>query len=259
MTAAPDRDRWIRRLGPALDAGVRLVCFPHAGGAATYFLPWVPLLVAGGVEILAVQYPGRQDRLREPTVGSVAELVAGVVAALPRYSDRPYAFFGHSMGAVVAYEAGRLLADSVGPATGPVALVVSGRRAPSCFRDDPLPTEDVLRADLLASGATDPRLLADPEAAEMIMPGVRADHAAIYRYHHRPGSLLTCPVWVLTGDGDPKTTVAEASAWRRHTTAGCELTVLPGGHFFLDHQRPVVARVLLEALGAVAPAPGERR
>ena len=130
MTSAVNSGVWIRRYRPAPEAAVRLVCLPHAGGSASYYLPMAQAL-APGADVLAAQYPGRQDRYAEPPSESVRELAERIVEAVGG-DDRPLALFGHSMGAVVAYEMALQL-EAAGRA--PVRLFVSGRRAPSALRD----------------------------------------------------------------------------------------------------------------------------
>src|SRR5215471_3421821 len=130
-SATADRDTWLRRYHPCDDGGPQLVCFPHAGGSASYFFP-LSALLAPDVEVLAAQYPGRQDRRHEPGVESIDALAASLAPLLNRPRERPYAFFGHSMGAVVAYEVCRRMSASGVP--GPDLLIASGRRAPSRYR-----------------------------------------------------------------------------------------------------------------------------
>lgn len=249
MTPVPTLDRaaWIRRFSTGA-GDTRLVCFPHAGGSASYFF-WLTGLLEPRIDTLAVQYPGRQDRLREPCAGSIGELAESIVAALEDWSDLPYCFLGHSMGAVVAYETARLLRRRGRP--GPVRLFASGRRAPSAYRPGDVHTRDDegLIAELLLLGGTDETVLRDPHIRSMALRPTRGDYRAIETYRHEPGEELDCPVTVLTGDDDPHTTLPEAEAWRRHTSGRFELCVFPGGHFFLDRHRVEVADMIRAQLG----------
>ncbi|MEV5986259.1 alpha/beta fold hydrolase [Streptomyces sp. NPDC052051] len=239
---------WLRRFQPSDTPTVRLVCFPHAGGAASYFLP-VARALAPEVDVLAVQYPGRQDRRNEPGIGDLTVLADRSAHALKGELDRPLALFGHSMGALVAYEVARRLAHT--SPSQPVHLFVSGRRAPTRHRveDVHLRGDDAIIKELQSLGGTDPQMLADPEVREMILGALRSDYRAVETYRHVPGERLLCPVTALTGDHDPKTTVAEARAWQDQAPKdGFTLHVLPGDHFFLAPRATEVVALLREHL-----------
>ncbi|MGC4892210.1 thioesterase II family protein [Micromonospora sp. DT31] len=247
MAAASDVDgRWLRCYHPNPDGAVQLVCLPHAGGSASYFAPFVTQ-VGSGAEVLAVQYPGRQDRRAEPPVTDLMRLADEVHEVLTARMDRPLALFGHSMGAVVAYEVAlRLEAGGVDP----VHLFVSGRPAPARRREGDLRIRD--DADVLAEIAmlqgTADTLLADQEVMAMVMPALRGDYQAVEAYRHDPARRLRCPVTVLVGDHDPRATLDDARAWREHTVGPTDVRVFPGGHFYLDAQRSAVAAVVTGVL-----------
>lgn len=235
-----ESDEWIRRYRPAPGAAIRLVCLPHAGGSASFFLP-VSAALSPAIDVLAVQYPGRQDRLREPMIDDLGDLADAVVTALTPWLDRPFAFFGHSMGATLAFEVTRRLEQGAGPA--PLHLFASGRRAPSRHRDENvhLGGDDRIIAELTELSGTDTRVLGEEEMLRMVLPAIRNDYRATETYRYRPGPPLSCPITVLTGDADPKTSLEEAEAWRDHTTGPFDLRVYPGGHFYLaDHQSEVL-------------------
>jgi pyochelin biosynthetic protein PchC len=236
-----ERDNtWIRRFHPAPEPSPRLVCFPHAGGAVTYFFP-VSRALTPDVEVLAVQYPGRQDRRAEPPLDSIAELADILAAELHGYMDRPTAFFGHSMGATLAFEVARRVEREGGRLT---ALFASGRRAPSLSRDEHCHTlpDDQLLAEIRGLAGTNAALLGDDELVGMILPAVRADYRAAETYRYAPGTDLSCPIHALTGADDPKVTVEEVAAWQAHTSSTFQLHVYPGGHFYLnDHAAEIMA------------------
>ncbi|MFE2107825.1 thioesterase II family protein [Kitasatospora sp. NPDC059463] len=243
MNRPADDDRWIRRFHPRPDAAVRLVCLPHAGGSASYFLP-VSRAMPPSVDVLCVQYPGRQDRRAEPLVDNVPDLADQVLAALLPWTDRPLAFFGHSLGATLAFEVARRLERQKGLVAA--GLFASGRRAPSTHRVETvhLRDDDGLIADIRELSGTDDRLLGDEEILRMILPATRADYRAAETYAYEPGEALRCPLSALVGDDDPKVTVAEAAAWADHTEGPFDLRVFPGGHFYLaDHQAAVIEAV----------------
>ncbi|EEP74808.1 thioesterase [Micromonospora sp. ATCC 39149] len=242
-----DNHPWFRKFHPNADAPVRLVCFPHAGGAATFYFP-VSRALGPAVEVLAVQYPGRQDRRAERCVDDLRELAGLIVAELRPWCDRPLALFGHSMGATVAYEVARRLERD---GTPPIGLFASGRRAPSINGDESVHLRDdqgIVQALRELSG-TDSAVLVDEEMLTMVLPAVRGDYRAVETYRHGGGPELTRPICVLVGDSDPVTSLAEARAWDGHTTAGCRVEVFPGGHFFLRAQAEGVHRAILRHLG----------
>ena len=238
---------WIRRFHVTDEAPLRLLCFPHAGGSASYYFP-VSRALAPAVEVVAVQYPGRQDRRGEKCVDDIGELADFIFGELPAWSDRPLALFGHSMGATVAYEVAKRMERA---GTAPVGLFASGRRAPSVYRNDSihLRDDDGIVAALKELSGTDDQLLGDDELVRMILPAVRGDYKAVETYRHRGGPELGSPICVLVGDSDPVTSVDDARAWQGHTTASCLLEVLPGGHFYLNAQAASVQRTILRQLG----------
>ncbi|MER7519742.1 alpha/beta fold hydrolase [Streptomyces sp. NPDC126499] len=237
-----DSDVWIRRFHPSAAGDserIPLVCFPHAGGSAGYFHGLSRLLDPAGVEVLAVQYPGRQDRRGEAPMEDVREIAAAVVAAIAPWTERRPAYFGHSMGAVVAFEAARLSEPSV--------LFASGRRAPSTHRAEAfhLLDDDALIAETERLSGVSSELLADPEMRELVLPPLRADYRAIETYRPEPDAVVRVPIEVIVGDRDPRVSEEEARAWRAHTTGQFGCTVVPGGgHFYLADRGEELAALI---------------
>ncbi|MGW7820217.1 thioesterase II family protein [Streptomyces puniciscabiei] len=241
-----DSENWIRVYRRAPE-GVRLFCFPHAGGAAGSYYAWARAL-PGDIELLALQYPGRQDRGHEAHLRSVPELADRIHAAIRPRLDAPFAFFGHSMGAVLAFEVARRIAREGG--TAPEHLFVSGRRAPSLVRHEQLhrASRSVFVAEMRRLGGTDPRILADRELLDMVLPTVLADYEAIETYRFEPGPALPCDITGLAGDSDPRASVDEVAAWAEHTAGRFDLRIFPGGHFYLDDCRDGVLGVVSSVL-----------
>ncbi|GAB3134194.1 thioesterase II family protein [Amycolatopsis sp. NPDC004378] len=232
---------WLRRFHPAAPGAPRLVCFPHAGGAASSYHALSAALTPA-VDVLAVQYPGRQDRHAEPLVDDLfvlADRVAEVLAAEPA---GPVAFFGHSMGGSLAFEVARRFEAPL------LGLFVSGRRVPPPPGPVQERTDDELLADLLRLGGTDTRVLEDEPLVSMMLPVLRNDYRAAAAYHYRPGPDVSCPVVALIGDRDPRIDEAEARRWAPFTSGGFDLVTFPGGHFYLNDQPAAVGRLLGERL-----------
>ncbi|MCF3102024.1 thioesterase [Streptomyces roseoverticillatus] len=248
-----DNGLWVRRFHPRPDSRVRLVCLPHAGGSASFYFP-VSRAMPDTVDVLCVQYPGRQDRRTEPLLDSVQALADKVYEALLPWTDRPIALFGHSMGASLGYEIARRLEQERGIV--PAALFASGRRAPSAHRDETvhLRDDDGLVAEMRGLSGTNPQLLGDDEVLRMVLPAIRADYRAAETYRWNPGPALRCPVTTFVGDDDPKVTIEEAAAWSVHTDGPFTQKVFPGGHFFLAQHQTEIVRLMAEQLGAPARA-----
>ncbi|WP_328879738.1 thioesterase II family protein [Streptomyces sp. NBC_00299] len=238
---------WTRDFAAADEGAPLLVCFPHAGGSAAYFRP-LAQAVAPGVRTLAVQYPGRQDRRHEPLLESVPALAEAAFEALRPELAGPFAFFGHSLGAVVAFEVARRFEQLT--AQGPARLFTSARRAPSVVREERVHLLDDagLLTELGRLGGTDTAVLADADLRALVLPVVRADYRAVETYRAAPGTRVTCPVTVFVGDADPVTAVSDAAAWEGHTTKGADVQVFQGGHFYLDRHTAAVASAIAAAI-----------
>jgi surfactin synthase thioesterase subunit len=231
---------WLRSYHSAPDAKTVVVFFPHAGGAASFYFPFSAAL-SPQVGALCVQYPGRQDRRAEPPASSIAELAEALARELKPWEASSLVFFGHSMGALVAYETALLL-DHAGSGQ-PRLLVASGRRAPSRYRDDlaGFSGDEHFIRELVTLGGTAQVLLDDPEFLQAALPVMRADYLAVGTYRHVPGEQLACPVRVLYGDRDDRVSDDEASSWARHTSAGFSRRTFPGGHFYMRSHVDAVA------------------
>lgn len=242
---------WIRTFHSTREAGIRLVCFPHAGGGAGFYFPLSGLLPPE-VQLLAVQYPGRQDRRNEPGIGDIGTLADRIADALQlRHGGDRLAFFGHSMGAAVAFETARRLEQH--PGSSPVHLFVSGRPAPCAHDQRPeqylhLRDDEELIAELSMLSGTDPALFSTPELRELLLSPVRADFRAIETYRCTPGASVGCPITALTGNADPLVSPAQVRMWQAHTSASCTLHVYEGRHFYLAERFGEVADQICRTL-----------
>ncbi|HKT06021.1 MAG TPA: alpha/beta fold hydrolase [Rugosimonospora sp.] len=224
----------------------RLFCFPFAGAGASTYRDW-PGLLPDSVEVVAVQLPGREDRLREEAFTAMDPLVRALGQVLRPYLDLPVALFGHSGGALLAFEVARALVNR----SGTVArLVVSGHRAPQLpprtppLRDLP---DDAFLAEIAALDGTDPAVFTDPGLRRVVLPALRADVAMWETYRYRPGPPLRGAVTALGGEHDPLVPVADLREWQAQAGGAFRYRLFPGGHFFL-HESPhdIVAAIAEE-------------
>lgn len=236
---------------PNAPARLRLVCFPHAGGTADFYRDWAAALPPQ-IELVAAQYPGRRERIAEPPIDEMDRLAAELATALTATTARPYAFFGHSMGAAVAYET--LLRLRRAGLPGPTRLFVSGREAPRHAHGGDVHRRDDagLLAELARLGGTAPEVLTVPELQALVLPPVRADYRLIETYRPGPAEPLDVPVTAFVGDADPDVPADQATHWAETTTAGFDLQIFPGDHFYLTPLRLAVVAEIVRRLDSVA-------
>lgn len=237
MTMLPASDRvgeWFwanrRRVTGSTERG-RLICLPHAGAGASSYASWARLL-PDDVSLLPVHLPGREGRRREPPYEDVHALVADLAPAVGALGDRPYAVFGHSLGALVAFELVREVAELGLPM--PIGLYVSGRPAPHvAFRGRPLWTlsDADLVAQLRALGGTPQVLLEHPKLLSAFLPALRADLRVNEDYEFKPEQPLDVPITAFAAADDSRARATDMASWADHTTASFALTELAGGHF----------------------------
>ncbi|MGX1760971.1 beta-ketoacyl synthase N-terminal-like domain-containing protein [Streptomyces lydicus] len=239
------RSPLLRPVGPRREhPEFRLFCFPYAGGGASVFRKWGEWL-PDHMEPWAVQLPGREDRLAEEPIDDLELMVDALDQALSPLLDRPFAFFGHSMGAIVAWR----LTDRLRTArkVHPAHVFVSGCRPPTHARTEPLwhqlPDTELI-GELRTMGATPEEILSDPELAQLFLPTIRADLAATESYQ-APGRRPMGRVTAFAGTGDAIVSPEQLRRWGELTDGPFDLEEFPGGHLFLtDNAKAVVARIL---------------
>jgi len=218
----------------------RLICFPHAGASAGVHAPWLPLLPPG-IELAAVQLPGRMNRIAEPPATEFAPLIRVLAQALRPVLDGPFSFYGHSGGAVMAFELARALRDRGGPQ--PAHLFLSGQPAPAAQDRVPqlhaLPDAELV-AEVVALGGIEQDVAEDDYMMGALLPTLRADFTLCERHRVEPAPPLDVPITVLTGDEDPRAPLDTLDGWREQTKAAFRTRTFPGGHFyFLGHAAEV--------------------
>ncbi|MFI9504580.1 thioesterase II family protein [Nocardia sp. NPDC052566] len=232
---------------PAGNAPVTLYCLPHAGAGASAFVPWRKLLHPE-IEVVPLQPPGRELRMREQPHDRVESMIGDLLAAMDGAWRAPFALFGHSMGALVAYELARALTELGRP---PVHLIVSARRAPQ--RPSRLPSipasSDALLLQLIRElGGTPQAVLDDAEWRRILLRLMRADMTLNESYGHRPGPPLDIPITVLAGRADTHVAVTDLEQWARCSSGAVDIRMVDGGHFFVTSHRDEVLGHLRDCL-----------
>ena len=223
----------------------RLFCFPYAGAGALAYRPWIAPL-SPAVSVCPVRLPGRETRINEEPLQSMAALVKAIDAAITPYLDHPFAFFGHSMGAAIAFELARSL-NRHGK-TLPAALYVSGARAPQ-FRlnwmPPPPPDDRELLDQLRRLDGIPSEVLENPQVMEYALPVLRADTTLFRNYVYAAEPPLPLPIFAYGGRSDPNVTAEHVEAWRNQTTAAFVRREFEGGHFFINSASEEFLRTLL--------------
>jgi medium-chain acyl-[acyl-carrier-protein] hydrolase len=233
---------------PRPESRLRLFCFPYSGGGASIYRNWRDAL-APDVELCAVQLPGRETRFKEPAATVMADVVEQVAQGIEPLLDRPFALFGHSFGALVSFEMAHQL-QSLG--FRPEHLFVSGRQAPHLVYPRP-PIhqlgDEAFSDEMRRLNGTPEHVLANAALLSLAIRIVRADYTVCENYRLTDGRpLLDCPLTALGGTDDPETTVDDVEGWARQTGGGFEARMIPGDHFFLHAQEPLVLAAISDRL-----------
>jgi surfactin synthase thioesterase subunit len=239
----------------------RLYAFPFAGVGPSAFRGWADA-AAPDFELRIIQLPGREGRLRETPLSNVDAMADAAYEALRREIDRPFVFYGHSLGSLVAFEVARRLRAAGGPL--PEHVFVAAHRAPHLrnrhsemhrLDDGAFITELRRRYDAVPQAVLD-----TPELLSLLLPALRADITAYETYQHVPDGALPCPISAFAGDADRFVRPADVACWRDHTSARFRMRILPAGHLFVQTRRDgVIAAIRADvcsalAVGAMRPA-----
>ena len=236
---------WVIRPTPRPQATKRLFCLPFAGGGASAYRQWASQL-GPTIEVCPIQLPGRENRLLETAHDNYKSLIEALLPAMDPLLDKPYALYGHSMGALLAFELARSLEASASH-TGPQRIFLGAHRA-AHLPLQRLPMADLSQEDLLKKlneyGGFTEEILSSPELLELILPAVRADIKLCDTYQFEQGRLLTCPIDALAGAMDKQTPPITMRPWELHTKGGTDFHTFDGGHFFLNTHTTQVLEII---------------
>jgi surfactin synthase thioesterase subunit len=242
------KSQWLPARRANLNASVRLFCFPYAGGNESAYRQWQQKLPES-IEVLPVQLPGRGSRTKEPPYAELRPLVRAASEALAAATEKPFALFGHSMGALIAFELARELRKQHG--IQPVHLFISAKCSPRQSPEDPAVGQlsDPVLVEILERYEGTPReLLNDAELMRLMLPVIRADMALCNSYVYEPGPPLECPITVFGGLEDHVSSRACLESWQSYTKGPFTLRMLPGGHFFINSWAVPVFEVIRQEL-----------
>jgi len=253
MTSSPKvaQSPWFQVPRPVDAPRLRLFCFSYAGGNASTYRDWHRLLPAD-VEVCSVQLPGRGSRFKERAHTTLNSLLDALQTAIQPYVGVPYAFFGHSMGAQVAFELARRLRDS--GARQPACLIVSGRRGPQRPpRNKPIHTlpESQFRDEIRRLNGTPEEALNNPELMDLVSPILRADCQVVETWEYRPSEPIDVPVLALGGVKDKQVSLDDLEDWRSVTKGPFSLELFSGDHFFINQVTESLLNTVSQALNCV--------
>lgn len=249
-------NRWITCPFPQPEAVLRIFCLPFAGGGASIYRGWGKLL-GPAVEVCPIQLPGRENRFSEPAFKEAQALAQALASQLQLYSDKPFVIYGHSMGALVAFELTRVL--KANGMTMPQSLILGAHRAAHL----PRTRETLYNLDdktfierLQRFGGFPQEVLDSADLLQFLMPTLKADFTLCDTYSYSDQQPLDCPIHIFSGSADPEAPPTVMEAWRQHTSADAHLHIFEAGHFFIRSDLEQVIDTLktllpLQHLGAI--------
>lgn len=258
MKTASQNSAWFRCFHPRPDSAFRLFCFPYAGAGASVFRSWAQEAPTG-IEVYGIQLPGREFRLREPLLTDVNAVVDAIAPEMADLLDKPFAIFGHSLGALIGFELTRRLQALSLPT--PQRLFVSARQAPQVPLEGKqihLLPEAELKAELRDYAGTPEVVLQDDSLMSLLLPVVRADIGMNETYQYVSELPISCPISAFAGLRDSKVRVASVEAWAEQTTEDFKLHCFDGNHFFLKEHYLAMLEHIRQGLEVASGFAGRR-
>lgn len=248
MPIKPTSNSWITCPKPNPQADLRLFCFPYAGGSSLIFRTWADSLPKN-IEVCPIEYPGRGTQIRSVPFTRLEPLVSEIASFLLPYLNKPFAFFGHSMGGLICFEVARLLRRNYGK--NPVHLFISGRSAPQITHCDPpihALSEPEFLEELRLFNGTPEAVLQNIELMQLLLPILRADFAVLETYTYTNELPLESPITTFGGLQDKEVSVEYLVAWGEQTTSSFELEMFPGDHFFIHSAQHLLLQSIAQKL-----------
>ncbi len=246
--------RWFRKIGSAAAPKLQLFCFPYGGSGPGAYRSWQNHF-GDQVELTGILYPGREARIADPLMIDIKKITASLLPSILPRLHRPFAFFGHSMGALISFELTRMLQAANKPM--PSQLIVSGTGAPHIPERDPihhLPDQEFMQAVIDLNGLP-PEVLANRELLAYALPVIRADFTACETYEFdQQGGKIGCPLTVFGGSKDPLVEADDFEQWEQHAGDEYQLQMFDGDHFFIDTHRDQVLSCVQQRLDRVLVA-----
>ncbi len=248
-TVADPRPKWLVVPKPNPAASVRLLCFASAGHGPSMFRNWSHL-TGPDLELMIAQLPGRESRWNEPPFVSLTDLVPALATAVTPWLDRPFAMFGHSLGALVAFELARRVRADRG--VGPIRLFASAHRAPQLPNRHPrishLTDREFIAQVNGRHGGIPDAVASNQELMDLMLPSLRADYRVFEDYQYTEQEPLSCPITAFGGTGDVYVTADDLQPWGRQTAGEFRLCMLDGGHFFVNDLRDTVVSIVVDEI-----------
>jgi len=235
---------------PNPQASLRLFCFPYAGGSSLIFRTWANSLPKS-VEVCPVELPGRGTQMKSSLFTRMEPLVDAIAPIILPYLDKPFAFFGHSMGGLLSFELAQNLRKEHGKK--PVQLFVSASRAPQIASPKApihaLP-ETKFKEELRRLNGTPASVLENTELMQLLTPILRADFAVLETYVYAQEPPLECPITAFGGLEDQEVSLQELEGWRSQTQNSFQLQMFSGDHFFIHSVQSLLLENLAKYLKA---------
>lgn len=247
MNTQKTKTRWFRDFNPNATSRMSLYCFPYGGSGPSIFREW-PEQIASGFEVTGILYPGHESRVMEPLMDDIVAIAKALLPHIAPRLERPFAFFGHSMGALISFELTRLLSaehDLV-----PEHIFMSGAGGPHIVTEEPihqLPDDEFLDALIYLNGMPQ-EVLQNRELLEYALPIIRNDFKACAEYRFMEGEPISCPLTALGGMDDPRVKPFHMEEWQQHAPVGFDLHMLEGDHFFLKENQQFILNMISTTL-----------